>query len=193
MRLTLTTEGEYAATGVTTSFFEDPRTKEVLATLANPYTGKTNTVTPNLIGGTGRAAAYYSTQGVRPGRVARDEWAYGGLHLTWDYHEEQVWLSHDRVYPPGMPQPMGESTVMRARIADLHDPGRPFVAAGFSSTYFAPWPKWMEMAGQPGHVIWHADGVKIESAARLPADFRARMEKLYPERLAAPAYDPKAG
>jgi hypothetical protein len=192
MRLTALADGEYAATGVTTSFFQDPQTKEALTTFANPFTGKANAVTPNMIGGTGRAAAFFSTLGVRPGRVARDEWTYGGLHLTWDYHEDQVWLSHDRVYPPGMPQPMGESSVSRARIADLHDLGRPFVPAGFSSTYFAPWPKWMDMAGQPGHVIWHADGVKLESAARLPADFRARMEKLYPERLAAPAYDPNA-
>jgi hypothetical protein len=192
MRLTPSADGEYAATGATTSFFQDPVTKEVLTTFANPYTGRTNTVTPNLLAGTPRAAAFYSARGVRPGRVAREEWLQTGLHLSWDYHEDMVWLSHDRVYPPGMPQPVGESSVARARLADLHDLGRAFVPAGFSSTYFAPWPKWMDMPDQPGHVIWHADGIKLDSVARLPAAFRARMQKHYPERLAAPAYDPKA-
>ena len=26
------------------------------------------------------------------------------------------------------------------------------------------------MDGQPGHVVWHADGLKLESVAQLPAD-----------------------
>jgi hypothetical protein len=190
MRLTPAPGGEYAATGVTTSFFQDPRTKSVLETFANPFTGRTNTVTPNRLGGTADPVTFYSTRGVRPGRVAPADWSHDGLHLTWDQHGDTVWLSHDRVYPPGRPEPMGESSVARAKLADLHDLARPFVPAGFSSTYFAPWPKWMEMSGQPGHVIWHADGVKLESVADLPRDFRERMERLYPERLKALPYRP---
>ncbi len=69
MRLTPWARASYAATGVTTSFFQDPWTKQVLTTLANPYTGKTNTVTPNLIGGTANPVPFYSTRGVRPARV----------------------------------------------------------------------------------------------------------------------------
>ncbi len=63
-----------------------------------------------------------------------------------------------------------------------------FVPAGFSSTYFAPWPKWMEMTGQPGHVIWHADGVKLESVEDLPEGFHQRMQAQFPERLRALPY-----
>jgi hypothetical protein len=190
MRLTPAAPGEYAATGVTTSFFQDPATKEVLETFANPWTGRTNTVTPNLIGGTANPITFYSASGVRPARVAPADWKPDGLHLTWDFHGEHAWLAHDRVYPPGIPQPMGESSVARARLADLGDAARAFVPASFSSTYFAPWPKWMEMAGQPGHVIWHADGVKLDSVAELPPAFRARVEKLFPERLRALPYLP---
>jgi hypothetical protein len=112
------------------------------------------------------------------------------LHLTWDYHGELVWMSHDRVYPPGLPQPMGESSVSRAKLADLNDLDRGFVPAGFSSTYFAPFPKWMEMAGQPGHVIWHADGVKLDSVNELPEPFMKRMQARFPERLRALPYVP---
>jgi hypothetical protein len=190
MRVVPTDAGEYAATGVTTSFFQDPRTKAVLEKFENPYTGRTNDVVPNRLGGTPEPIMYYSPQGVRPARVAPGDWKPDGLDITWDFHGDMVWLSHDRVYPPGLPQPMGESSVGRARLADLQDLSRAFVPAGFSSTYVAPWPMWMGMAGQPGHVIWHADGVKLESIAQLPEDFRRRMEAQYPERLEAPRFRP---
>jgi hypothetical protein len=189
MRLTKTPEGEYAATGVTTSFFMDWRTKEVLDTFANPVSGRTNAVKANMIGGKpGAAAAFYSPKGVRPGRMAAADWRPDGLNLSWDTYGDDIWLSNDRTYPPGLPQPMGESSVSRARRADLHDLERPFVPASFSSTYFAPWPAWMEMQGQPGHVVWHADGLKLESVDKLPAHFRRWMDQRHPERLAAPPY-----
>lgn len=191
MRLTALPGGEYAATGATTTFFQDWRTQEWLETFRNPVSGATNQVKPNLIGGVpGRAAAYYSVKGVRPGRVAPADWQPEGLVLNWDYWQDMVWLSHDRSYPPGLPQPMGESSVAKARIEDLNDRSRAFVPASFSSTYFAPYPAWMEMQGQPGHVVWHADGVKLKSVQDLPARYKARVEKLHPERLAAPPYRP---
>ncbi len=189
MRLTRTPEDEYAATGVTTSFFMDWQTKAVLDTFDNPVSRRTNQVKPNLIGGRpGSAAVYYSIRGGRPGRVAREDWQPDGLQLSWDYYGDDVWLSVDRTYPPGLPQPMGESSVARARVADLHDLDRPFVPAGFSSTYFAPWPAWMDLKEQPGHVVWHADGVKLESVDQLPPHFRRWMDERHPERLAAPPY-----
>jgi hypothetical protein len=189
MRLTRTTGEEYAVTGATTSFFLDWQTKASLPTFANPVSGKVNTVKPNLIGGKpGSAAAFYSPRGVRPGQVAAADWQPEGLELSWDEYGDDLWLSHDRQYPPGLPQPMGESSVSRARRTHLDDAGRTFVPASFSSTYFAPWPAWMEMQGQPGHVVWHADGLKLESVDKLPAHFRRWMDERYPDRLAAPPY-----
>jgi hypothetical protein len=190
IRLTLTPDGEYAATGVTTSFFQDFHSKSVLEQMVNPVTGREVRVVPNQIGGTGEAAAYYSVRGVRPGRVLPGDWEGSGLLLTWDYYGDTLWMSHDRTYPPGIPQPMGESSVMRADRRDLHALDRAFVPASFSSTYFAPWPRWMEMDGQPGHVIWHADGIKLDSVADMPDHFRGWMEQQYPERLAARPWQP---
>lgn len=185
--LTPTGDGEYAATGVTTSFFLDWSSKERLDRFANPVSGRVNTVQPNLIGGVpGRPAAYYSVRGARPGRVAAADWKPEGLRLSFDFYGDTVWLSNDRSYPPGLPQPMGESSVSRARTTELFNPDLDFVPASFSSTYFAPWPAWMEMQGQPGFVVWHADGLKLPSVEQLPPRFRGWMEQGYGERLKAP-------
>ncbi|MEZ5566699.1 MAG: DUF1838 family protein [Gammaproteobacteria bacterium] len=189
MRLTRLVNDEYAVTGATTSFFLDWDSKAPLDTFSNPVTGRVNQVKPNLIGGKpGAAAAYYSHRGVRPGRVAAADWKPDGLRLSWDEYGDDLWLSSDRTYPPGLPQPMGESTVSRAKQADLANKNLRFVPASFSSTYFAPWPAWMDMQGEAGHVVWHADGVKLESASKLPGRFRGWMEQRYPDRLAAPPY-----
>jgi hypothetical protein len=70
--------------------------------------------------------------------VAPEDWQPEGLVLSWDYWQDTVWMSHDRTYPPGLPQPMGESSVAKARIDDLNDRSLDFVPTSFSSTYFAP-------------------------------------------------------
>ena len=43
----------------------------------------------------------------------------------------------------------------------------------------------MNMGDRPGHVIWHASGVKLRSIDDLPAEYRDRAEKEYPERMSA--------
>ena len=83
---------------------------------------------------------------------------------------------------------MAEASFARTRISELHDLERVFVPAWFSSTYIAPWPFWMEMADHPGHVIWHAEGLKLQSIDGLPVAFRERMEEQMPDRLYAPPY-----
>jgi hypothetical protein len=47
------------------------------------------------------------------------------------------------------------------------------------------WLKWMDMKGEPGHVIWHASGAKLRSIDDLPREYRERAEREYPERLSA--------
>jgi len=54
-----------------------------------------------------------------------------------------------------------------------------------SHTVLNPWPKWMDMADRPGHVIWHASGAKLRSVAELPGEYRRRVEQDYPRLLTA--------
>jgi hypothetical protein len=190
-RFTRIGASEYAVTGVTTSFFQDPETREVIDRFVNPYTRETNSVVPNQIGGNKVPIAFYSPRGIRLAATSPERWQPGGLKVSWDYFAHSVYMSHEREFPPGLPQPIAEASCTQALLADLQDPRREFVPASFSSTYMAVWPRWMNMQGQPGHVVWHADGVKLESADALPAAFLARMRAQFPERLAAPV--PGAG
>jgi len=41
------------------------------------------------------------------------------------------------------------------------------------------------MKDQPGHVIWHASGVKLRNIGELPREYRERAEREYPERMSA--------
>jgi hypothetical protein len=149
-------------------------------------------VAPNRIGGDGkRAFAFYTPAGVRFARSGALAGDGAGLRLGWSFHGDTAYLSHERDFPPGLPQPLLESSCTRARIADLRDGRRAFVPAAFSSTYVNRWPRWMDMSGQPGHSVWHADGLKFESTRDLPAEFLQRMQTQFPERLSAPGYQPE--
>ena len=75
---------------------------------------------------------------------------------------------------------------MRAQATEVLDENLTAVRAGFSSTFLAPWPRWMEMAGHEGHVMWHAEGVKLHHIDALPGPFYSRMQRDFPDRLFAP-------
>ena len=72
---------------------------------------------------------------------------------------------------------------MRSPVSEVLDWDLTSPSASFSSTFIAPWPTWMGMAGQPGHVMWHAEGVKLPDIEALPGPFYARMARDFPQRL----------
>jgi hypothetical protein len=43
----------------------------------------------------------------------------------------------------------------------------------------------MNMGNEPGHVIWHASGVKLRHIDELPREYRERAMREYPERMTA--------
>ena len=177
-------DGSHELTGHTTSFYYDHVTGERLDTFENPYTGKTNTVTASVQGGGAGYGFNYSVKGVRPTRFL-DKMPDKPLRLQWSSVRDVIWMHAETQYPPGMSQPRKQRQTMFARLEDFVDPDVKNIPATFTSTVFQPWPKWMDMAGEPGHVIWHASGAKIGSLDDLPAEFRARLEAEHPERMSA--------
>jgi hypothetical protein len=182
-------DGSFVQTGRTTTFFQDPDSGAFLEQWDNPYTGERVAVRANILGGRG-GRSIWSDAGIEPrfgmGGEAAGQAAVEPqkLHVRWTVYGSWVWMRHDRVYPPGLPQPLAESSSSLVARRDLLERRSSSAPALFSSTYMAPWPAWMLMQGQPGHVIWHADGLKLRAIEELPAGYLERARRLHPEQLA---------
>ncbi len=172
----------YRLTGRTTSFMKT-LAGEPAGAMSNPYTGKTVTPVTNRLGG--RGYMLYSTAGVQAAWGGAEPSAPVPIQIAMQAFGAELWISTDRIFPRGLPQPTGEASVMRTRRAELES-DTPSLSASFSSTNVAPWPRWMEMEGHPGHVFWHADGLKLASIEQLPPAFLERMRREHPEQLQAP-------
>ena len=172
--------------GHTVTFFRDFETGEFLYEFINPYTGKRVAVKPAVQGG--NLGFAYTRQGIWPVRLdgtPLGEPVKKPLRVQWHEMGPHIWLQHQTVYPPGMPAMHGQRQTIFAQRDALRDPRQNSVPASFSSVVFMNWLKWMDMKDQPGHVIWHASGVKLQSMDQLPRAYRERAEKEYPDRLSA--------
>jgi hypothetical protein len=172
--------------GHTVTFFRDFETGEFLYEFINPYTGKRESVKPAVQGG--NLGFAYTRQGIWPVRLdgtPLGEPVKKPLRVQWHEMGPHIWLQHQTVYPPGMPAMHGQRQTIFAQRDALRDPRQNSVPASFSSVVFMNWLKWMDMKDQPGHVIWHASGVKLQSMDQLPRAYRDRAEKEYPDRLSA--------
>lgn len=172
----------YMLGGHTVTFFRDYETNEYLTEFANPYTGKTDLVKPAVQGG--NLGFHYGVHGIEPS-TAREAITDKPLRLQWHAMRDYVWMQHQTVYPPGMPPMHGQRQTMSVPREKFLDERILALPTMFSSTVFMGWLKWMGMQGQPGHVIWHASGAKLQSIADLPREYRERAQREYPERMTA--------
>ncbi len=175
-------DGSYHAHSKTISYFRDHKTREILETFENPYTGEVNQVQPNLIAADGRYYDY-SVNGIRM-NVVKDMVPDEPLLLKWTDLGDHTLLQTQRQYPPGIT--FGESQNSHCPTRELHDPDLPKVINTFGSpTYFAPWPGWLNMKGHPGRVVWTVNTRKMNSIKDYPKEFLGLLEKNHPDRLSA--------
>ena len=165
-------ESDFQLGGHTVTFFRDFETGEFLREFDNPYTGRRDIVKPAVQGG--NLGFAYTRDGIWPVRL--DGTPIGDpvkkpLRVQWHEMGPHVWLQHQTVYPPGMPPMHGQRQTIFAQRDALLDPRQKSVAASFSSVVFMNWLKWMDMKDQPGHVIWHASGVKLQNIDQLPVSY----------------------
>lgn len=184
-RFTHTTRG-YRLGGHTVTFFRDYETNAFIHEFANPWTGCTDQVTAAVQGGNLEFA--YSEEGIWPVRLDGQPFSEperSGLRVQWQEQGPHVWLQHQTVYPPRMPGMFGQRQSVFVRRAEFFDESLEALPSVFSSTVFMGWLKWMNMAEHPGHVIWHASGVKLRSLDDVPKEFLLRAQREHPERLSA--------
>lgn len=176
--------GDYELIGNTVTFYRDLATGEWLDMFRNPYTGALNPVTPAVQGGGPGRGFNYSVRGIRFTKVM-DQLPEKPLVLDWSFVRDMVWLHNETAYPPGLPPPRAQRQTMFAPLESFLDRRLESLPATFSATVFQPWPKWMDMADRPGHVVWHASGAKLRSIEELPIRYRRRAEQEYPSLLSA--------
>ena len=176
--------GEFELIGHTVSFLKDAENGDWLHEWPNPYTGELLEVPAAVQGGGAGRGFNYSVRGIRPtpfmDRMPERPPAYRILSGG-----GQVWLSKETEYPPGMAQPRLQRQTMNCPLGDFADPGIERLNTQFASTVFMPWREWMNMGERPGHLIWHAAGLKLDSVDSLPAAYRARLETEHPDKLTA--------
>jgi len=177
-------EGNYFFTGGTVSFITELETHNWLHKFQNPYTGKTNDVPAAVQGHDPNRGFYYSVNGVEPSWAA-EKIEDKPLKLWWTAAGDYIWLHNETVYPPGLPQPRKQRQTNFVQREHFTDPAIKKLPSAFSSTFFSPWPRWMEMGDRPGHTIWHASGVKLNSVEDLPPDYYARIKAEHPRRMTA--------
>lgn len=173
-------DGAWLVSASTLTFFRDRNTGRMLERFTNPITGRTHRVLPNRLRGSGDTR--YAPDGLTiHGKPVEST---PGLAHTWQFSGDLVWLVTSRGLAD-MPQPWLEIQSMFCPRAEFFAMDLPSTRSSFSSTYLAPWPAWMELDGEPGHVVWHASGRKLGSFDELPDEYRRRAEREYPGGLSA--------
>lgn len=177
-------EEEFELIGHTVSFLKDGETGEWLREWRNPYTGEVLEVPAAVQGGGAGRGFNYSVKGIRPtlfvDRMPERPPAYRILSGG-----GRIWLTKETEYPPGMAQPRLQRQTMNCSMEEFSDPAVQRLNTQFASTVFMPWRNWMNMGERPGHLIWHAAGLKLDSVESLPPAYRARLESEHPDKLTA--------
>jgi hypothetical protein len=173
---------EYEMIGNTVTFFTDVETDEFLYEYKNPFTGATNKVEAAVQGGKAGRGFEHSVNGIRP-KIAKDKFPDKPLQMWWTTAGDYVWLHDSTVYPPGLQAPRMQRKTNFIRKEEFMNPKLDRFRTMFTAAVFMPWPKWMEMGDRPGHIVWHASGVKLNSIDEVPAKHRERALKEHPDRM----------
>ena len=177
-------EEEFELIGHTVSFLKDNETGQWLREWRNPYTDEMLEVPAAVQGGGAGRGFNYSVKGIRPtlfvDRMPERPPAYRILSGG-----GRIWLTKETEYPPGMAQPRLQRQTMNCSLEEFSDPAVERLSTQFASTVFMPWRDWMNMGNRPGHLIWHAAGLKLDSVESLPPAYRARLESEHPDKLTA--------
>ena len=186
--------GDAEMSARTLTFFRDIRTNAFLDSYTNPLNGKTNAIRPNLMsgdsyfpadGGAPRPMGVHAPSEIQPlGSAPADPNNPIGA-FQWVVSGDMILRIGDRggngLVQPGME---AQSTFGDARA--FFDPKVRDIDARFSSTTLTPFMGWMNMPDEPGHLVWHASGRKMNNFDEIPRDYRDRAEKVKPGQLTAP-------
>lgn len=152
--------------------------EETLEEYANPFTGERNRPTPNLY--RNDSATLLTEVGMVhvPGTPPDPH--------TMQFTRVGPWLQmqHD-VGQAHLPQPHREINIIQTPLAEITDPKVHRCTGVSTGTFISRWPKWMNMTGRPGHVIWSVGAFKVASPQEMPQAYLSRVTREHPNALTA--------
>lgn len=157
-------------------FYLDPRTRQIIDVWENPWTSSKVDVIHIWNDPVNQRLREQMPWG--PFRVPTFE-AGGEVTMKLD-----VFLAYPNPLPPSeYPEESGNEVYQAAELFGFTttraalDSDEPCLPAHVSWTRIAPWLPFMRMAGQPGHLVYHAEGTKLDGYKDLRADIRERVER----------------
>ncbi len=182
-------EGGYRRLHREIAFYTDLETGEVLATWENPLNGRTVQVFVIQNDPVNFNAVVFEDEARNP---------------KFNVYGDNVVINREVMlrYPSALPRaeyPLysqadwyeaGEMFNTYVRIEDLENPDITSAPSMGSWSRFGPWLPWMEMADQPGMLVYHGHDSKLMNGTEdIPDRILANIKKDYPKYLHAPETD----
>ena len=182
----------FSLTTITTTFYSDINTGQLLENFHNPLTGKDLKVpyaTPKA------STEKYSTRGIPaerklPGTTMS---RYTEPGPAW-IEGNDVWVRSDVAFRAAPDDPMKKTFVVEdlstyfGSLKDVANPKLKAVPAGQVFTDVLNYPAWLEMGDRNGHFFSRCFGRKVFKQSEMPQDWQRLMAERYP----AIAKDPQA-
>jgi hypothetical protein len=173
-------DGVYRIHGHNLSFPRDLRTGGWTNSATNPVTGVSVEVPPMAL--TQDPGYVYTPDGVIP---LDNPAASPRIRIEQFLVEDDlIKLEQVRLPPASWPATFVETSTNWSNRALFEDTDLPSLPAGTSGGYIFPWPEWLRMGEQPGHMFATWSGRKLASVDELPAEFVRRAEPDYADLLA---------
>ena len=186
--------GDLAIKQQSWTFYADPITDRITATLRNPYTGVD--VEPYSPPSSPWEIAYrVDGSTYLPGKEDANPLGNGQSTVfdrpfdmrvrTIGAHSFIDTSQFIRFQPANIDWWKLEATLISytCRTVDLANPNLTHVPSTSTMNLVAEWQTWMNMHGSPGHILFKGEGTGIDSIADAPADYREALASRFPGQL----------
>ncbi len=160
------------------TFYTDPDTDAVITELLNPYTGKIVKSAPM----SGAASEQIVGQALGPGQ----DGPFGEMRIqTVGGHAFVSSAKFARFQTGGISwfKLEGDLTDYACSAADLTNAALTHIPSTWSHNIVAEWQTWMNMHGDPGHILFKGNGAHIGDGDKIPADVRQAVDTHFPNTL----------
>ena len=169
----------YRIHGHNLSYPRDLYTGAFIDRLRNPITGEDVRVPPTVL--TEDPGMLYSAAGKRP--LDRKDDIFTPTYSLFRIEDDLVKVEEIRVPPDNWFTPFIEASHNWVPRKLFDNPRILRLPAGTSGGFVFPFPKWLEMGANPGHMFGLWSGRKLDGVHQLPAEFYDRTAQQYPHLL----------